>query len=307
MADKIDLCSGYSKGGFFDSINFPNIPSPSLPDFPDFGSSDFSLPDFPDLPNLKMLNGIGSFGGDFLPDFTMFKIDSLKSMNMTQPFECNLKALNNPFGKNLKFKGLHDKLGNINCDDPSSNLSNGSVAKNVLRSALVADNCSKTIAKAVLDSAADIDKLGLFPSIENSETANTILDTVINDKFDVGMASNVLTGDDTLVSIQESISKSGTPLDKIMGLSKSANLGKDKDRIIKYAGKIADPKNIAKLKKNSKILSLSDDATKDSSLETTSVSSIPEPLKDGQALSLLSKASKMANNNDFLKLKSKFA
>jgi len=281
---KIDLCSGVSLDGLLNTSN--------LPDFPDF-----NLPNM-DLPSFKILSNLDS---DFLPDFTMFKLDGLKGTSLYNPFECSLIDKLKPDTSNLKYKQSMDKLNNINCNDDKANLNDDKIASKVLETAIGASDCAKSIVEATVNLSNDLNQLGLTPSIENDKVAKTLIGSVVDNKFDVGTASTLLNDDGTILKINEALVKKNSPIGKVLKVSKSSGLVKDKDSIVDYATKLTDKRNIAKFT-DSQLVHLSMDASKDSVSKISSLPTTPQTLSNSQSISLFSKANKLMKNKNLTKL-----
>jgi len=291
---KIDLCKVPNMTGLLGSVNLPNfnIPNFTMPNIP---LPKFSLPSM-DLPKINMPHIDFTSNFDFdLPAFTKFKIDSLKLHGLYSPFKCSLNKASLPSGKGLAYKGAYNKLGNINCNDKGEAASDNKLKKVSLLTALNSGNCAKVAAKVVNDTAKDLSVLGVDTSFVSKSMQNTVVKSVVDNKFDIGTASSLLTGNNTVGMIASNIQTSSTPLDKLIKVSSSSKALKDKTGIVDYASKVSSNRSLSKFG-SSPLMKLASSASKDESSKITKLPTT-KSLNNSQNLTLLGKAKGLVNSN----------
>lgn len=237
-----------------------------------------------DLPNTKILNGVN---GDFLPDFTKFKIKGLKLKGLDLPFKCSIKSMSDPLGKSTLNKSSINKLGNILCNDINGGLDTDLFKNAYLTAAYGLDLCAKKPDKSIDILSGDLSVLAKIGDKDSLNISKSITKAVVDNKFDVGSASVKLASPLDTSNIRESIQVSKTPIDKIFKVGKVTKIKKDKDPVISYATSITNSHMIFN-NINSPIIQLAKDATMDSQAKSTDVHS--GTLYAGQKLMILSKA-----------------
>lgn len=285
---KTDLCSSKTYSGLF-----------SLPNMPDFDLKS-KFPNL-DLPSFKFDLGIN---GDFLPDFTKFKINGLKLHGLDLPFKCSIKGLSNPFGKSTFDKNIIHNLNNVNCKDKNAGLNNNKVKNKYTEKAYDTANCSKKAFESVSKLSDDLNKLKLVPNSENLNIAKSITKSVVNNKFDIGAASSMLTSGSTINNIAEAIQTSNSPIGNILKVGKETKILKDKNPVIDYAKGLSKDYKIAN-DTTSPIMKLAKSASLDSPVNVVNVTD--KTLNAGQSLNLLGKAKAMNKKYDFVSSIRKYA
>lgn len=302
-----NICSSYNINGLLNSINSIDIHGVSLPNinmpnfkFPNTTASNFTLPDintpsFP-LPSMRMIHG---YNIGVLPDFVMGKIDGLKLNNMFPKFECSIKGLDNTYGMDINFKQSNLELSKINCGDSTAKLNTPRVRNEMLKKAIKVGNCGKDSAEAMKQATDDLKVLGI-----KNPMVDSVLGAIVDDKLDVGTAATMLGAPDVTSKLTDVIAHSTKPLNQILKVGNEIGIKSNKDDIIKFTTKIADPKKIANFK-HSPVLSLAGNASKDSANNNTSVPTGKQKLNTSQGLTLLHRASmaKAKNKNIFEKIK----
>jgi len=147
--------------------------------------------------------------------------------------------------------------------------------------------------------------LGVDTSAVSKGMQNTVVKSVVDNKFDIGAASSLLTGNNTIGMIASNIQTSSTPLDKIIKVSKATNILKDKTSIVDYASKVSSNKSLSKYV-TSPLMNLASNASKDTA---SSVSTLPttKSLNNSQNLTLLGKARGLVSSNKMLDIKKMIA
>jgi len=278
-----DLCSSSTYKGMFSLPNMSDI------DFPNI-----------DLPKVKLDYGIN---GDFLPDFTKFKISGLKIKGLDLPYKCSIKDLSNPFGKSILEKSNIKNLNNVNCKDSTGGLNNNKIKNKYTEKAYDMDNCAKKDIEAISDLATDINDLSTNLNSENLNIMKSITKSVVNNKLDVGVASSLLNTPTIINNVRESIQVTSKPIGSILKVGNDTKLINDKNPILDYANSLTNMTDIAS-DTTSPIMNLAEDASMDAPINNTDYDT--KQFSSGQKLTLLGRAKSINNNsNNFIsKIKS---
>jgi len=281
---KIDLCTLPDMSGLLGTINLPDLSLPNI-----------------DLPKFNFLNNFDVN----LPDFTKFKIDGLKLSGLYNPFKCNLGNMSLPYGKSLAYQSTFNKLGNINCSDKGEAANDNKLKNLTLLNALNSGNCAKVAEKVVKEVASDLSILGVNTDSVTKGMMNTVVKSVVDNKFDIGEASKLLTGNNTVGMITSNLNTSSTPLDRLIKVSKISKIASDKNPIIDYATRISNNKSLSD-NVYSPIMNLAKSASKDTSSNITSLPAT-KTLTNSQSLALFGKAKSLVHSNKILDIKKMIA
>ena len=279
-------------------INLSGIKMPHVPGLP---SMNFKGLLSCDLPSLHMFNG---FKAGKLPSFTMGKINLSHSHGTLDKFKLSLGKINDPFGGSMSMKQNIKDLNGENCGDADAKINTPESQKNVLKAALKVNNCSVDDHKACEQANEDMKNLGI-----KNPLSNTVMDAVVDDKFDVSKASSLFGSPAMLTKVTESIGKSRTPLNKLLKAGKKAHLIKDKSPMIGFVNKVTDPKALTSFNK-SPMLTLINKANKDMPSKYGKIPTGKVHLGVSEKLDMLHRASLKKNEGvgkykDLLKNKSK--